>query len=434
MTPSAGQSVEPSTLPQGIGSFSLAYLLFVTADIMTFWELIGHRLSSIVVPIMKVSEQTYSSDPFLGIGVGSAIGLVNAFFYLNFPLGFMDGRLPLAISAIRSLTWSIIIVHPFLMGYIVFNAFIIHNNWHGHIPLMALIGIPATPFLYFLIRPILTMRWLDLKSAPESWEKLVGIDGHGKKTIKERGGLPSGPAFSILMTPFACYRARMFGLAAISGLLWFGAIMLLLIDPVRALIPLVASSVIGRKVALASVRTPDQKNRMSAVDRLSRLQAIFTADRLEPPPRFLAVGLLSILFILPVEFQAAWFGLYMRNNNSAGAVLNTPLAPGLVAIVASGVIGSVIAFVTPMGFRFGILWYRLFGAIIVVLHIALLLVFWNLLPMALGYMSGDASPILHFVAIVLTVVSPFVIAVAISLPAAGKLPNLVKPHSVGSVS
>lgn len=414
--------IEPSTLPQGIGSMTVAYTLFIAIDPSLFWEVVGHFYALYIQYAVPDPHVRMTSD--LTLGTGIIIGLVTSLSFVWFPLLLLDGRLPVAISAFRKLCWSLIVSHIVLVVLVLVTAFSIGFHREFLVVPFALIAIPATPFLYALAKPLLTMRWLDLKAPPETWEKLIGIDGSGRKTIEELGGAPSSMALALFATPIACFRARWYWRGTMAGLLWVGGLLLLAFDPLRSIVAFAASAAIGRQVAMASVPRGHIDRPASQEDRIRRVKSIFTPVRLKSPPFALATGLIGYLFVLPFLPVVVWYALILVHTKTIIVLSTTSTMPAAIIPFLTIPLALPSAGIMPFGFRFAIWWYRLTGITLVVVYVAMVGFFWRYLFWPFGVVPAARYPVLAPIALLLTALAPLVVATALSLRPAGTLPPL----------
>jgi hypothetical protein len=427
MNTQTAQSAEPSTLPRGIASLTLTYFLLILVDPALLWQLIGHLIAqrlNAAIPI-ATDQILLSSNTIFASSV--FIGLATSFSFLICPLMLLDGRPTMAIDAFRKLCTALIIVHIALVSYLLTDLILADFKGTALMGPFAFVAIPATPLLYFVAKPLLTLRWLDLKAPPERWEKLIGIDGSGKKTIAERGGTPSSMALSLLVPPFACFRAKWVVRGIIASLLWLFGIVFLLINPLRAIPAFAAAAAIGRQVGFASLAKPDFTPPANASERLARLHRIFTPVRLQPPPRELATGLLAYLFMLPSLPLLFLVTLRSAAAPSAEALTqNTPLSIIMIPLLAIPLAIPSATFM-PLGIRFGARWYQLTGALLIGQYLLLLGFAWHLTQWPFAVPSPSITPAFTLLRTILLLIAPLIIAIAVSLPRCTALPNIVKP-------
>ncbi|WP_139334053.1 hypothetical protein [Acidiphilium angustum] len=403
-----------------------AYTLFVALDPTLLWQVAGHFFALHVDALMAARGHpaVVSSDAVLGLG--GVVGVVTTLNFIWFPLLLLDGRTPIAVSAFRKLCAVIAPVHVGFIAVVLINAAFVGFRQGGLITPLAFVAIPATPLLYFIVKPLFTMRWLDLAAPPEAWEKLIGLDGSGKQTIAERGGTPSRMSLAILVPPIACFRARFYWRGAIAGGLWFVGLVLLFVDPLRALLPFVAAAAIGRQVGLAGYSRRPSDSPVSSDDRMARLRRIFTPERLQAPPFALATGLLSYLFVVPFLFVVIWFGVEVAMARSVSDLFRVSVVPGLIIPFVTIALTIPSALIMPLGFRFSIWWYRLTGALVIVVYVLLLGFFWHLTVWPFGPVASGIVPVLRPVAVFLTIMAPALVGIALSLRGAGGLPRLAR--------
>lgn len=421
-----GQKVEISTLPQGIGKMTAAYTILIAIDPTLFWNVLGHfvarHLNTMHAP--GVGFVNLSSDTVLGIG--AIIGVVTTLNFVWFPLLLLDGRTPVAVSAFRKLCWAIVFVHPVLVVIVLINAVEIGFRSGGLITPLAFVAVPATFLLYLIVVPLLTMKWLDLTAPPESWEKLIGIDGSGRRSIGELGGVQSSVLFSTLLPPVACFRARWYWRSAITGVLWAAGIVLLFVDPLRSILAFVAAAAVGRQVGLSGRSAKPMIRPLDQAERVLRLRNIFTPIRLRPPPPFVAAGILSSLFLMPAIMDAGWLGIHL-GETSAGTILGqNSIAPAIMPFLTIA-FAIPTALILPLGFRFGVWYYRVIGVIIVIVYLILFLYFWRVTTWPFGAAALGVSAVMRIAALVIAAFLPLIVAIAASLPGVRHLPGLTKP-------
>lgn len=431
-TPASRQPRRPAraganVIPYGMGLANVGLALLLIADLGSLGGLLNHGL--LLIGERNEGLRVAIGDPagnggnFMGILLGLELGMG----YLVFPLQFIAGRTPVAVSAYRVLCRAILFGHLPLVALLGLDFAHDAKRAFFFTFLTAPVSVLGTPFLYPLWS-VLRLRWLDLAAPPQTWEPMAAIDG----AVKRAGPPPEPTALwlAILLPFVAAVRARRPGLAVLALLLWIGSWLMLFMAPVRAIVPFALAAGLGRHAAASVPSLPAAPigRPLDDAERTRRLREIFVPGRLTPPPRFQAGGLLALppLFVLSTLALVTGVGITGADTlDELGGVLEEA---GYALLVIVPFVVFPVQSLAPIGHWLGRLLYRCLGALVTLAHLGATVWF---LAISLHLQTAAtrppvqvmAEPMLWPLTLVLIASVPLVLVLALSLP--GRPVNLL---------
>jgi hypothetical protein len=417
-----------SALPAGMGLANLGVFLLCLGDLATVGALVAQLLTA-------AAPANSGSDTFGMTGlIGAMLGTELAFAYALFPLQFLTERVPVGVAAYRLLCGALLILHPLVIALLAVDLAVHRQAALSFVFMTAPIAVLATPFVYPVGRNLLKLRWLDLACPPEQWERMPGVDGASTGNGRAQDAQPTAAWLAMLLPFLAAARAGKSVLAVLAFLLWAGGLAALATSSFRGALPLILAAGIGWRTGQAGGpdAAPGQASPpANPAERASRLRALFPADRLRPPPRFVAAGFvaLPVLFLLDALAVIAFASL--ERADSLEGFLGMVEGSAVVLIVLIPFLVYPLLFAAPLGTRIGIALYRLLGAVLVLVHagatctLAAVSFRLSLLDRDLAVPQA-VEPLLWPLTVALILTLPLVLVLALSLPAAGRLPAVLK--------
>jgi hypothetical protein len=361
--------IPANVLPQGIGAANIGVILLLVADLGSLGGLLNHWILSIGRDTAAlhdaVGDLAKNGGNFIGLLLGMELGLTGQIF----PMQLLARRRPVAVKAYRILCRLILIGHLPLLLALGLDVSRQPVEAFFFLFLSAPLSLLGTPLLYPIWR-VLRMRWLDLSAPPTDWEPMLGVDGF----VKSDGLPPEPTATGIAMAlPFvAAIRARQPVFAAIAFLLWAGALAMLFVAPLRAVVLFAVAAALGRYAAgRAGTASAPAIRSQNSPDRERRLHAIFRPASLTPPPRFQAVGLLALPALFILDALALGVGVGIAGADSLQGLGDLIEDWGMALLVIVPFVLMPAQMLMPSGSRLGLLLYRGLGGAIALAHLCL---------------------------------------------------------------